>query len=54
MVYIKKGIIGGGQRTQVWIVNQAPYKITITIGTTIGQVSTNMSLESQLDDIQIL
>ena len=41
-------------KTQVWIVNQAPYKIGIKKGTTIGQVTSDAEIESQMEHIAII
>ena len=54
MVHVKEGIVGTEPKAHVWIVNRAPYKITVTKGTTIAQIVTDPTLEDQLNDIKIL
>ena len=54
MVYIRDGIIGKDCEVTVWLCNHAPYKVTVTKGTTIGQVTSDPHLDIQLSDIYIL
>jgi len=54
MVYIRDGIIGKDCEATVWLCNHAPYKVTVTKGTTIGQVTSDPHLDIQLSDIHIL
>ena len=54
MVYVREGIIGEEQEAQVWLVNQAPYKVTVTGGTTIGQVIIDSDVRVQAEEMQVL
>jgi len=54
MVHVKEGIVGIEQKAQVWLVNQAPYKIGIKKGTAIGHVTSDPKLEGQMEQIAIV